>query len=246
MSKQLTAIRKDLHACADPKKAASSMRFFKTGKGEYAEGDVFLGLTVPETRAIVGTYWKDMSLPDTERLLHGKFHEKRLAALHILVLKFRYAQKAQDGSQAKKIFMLYTKNTAYINNWDLVDTSASTIVGDYIGAYMDSRQRLTFVDQYCASRDLWKNRIIILASYAEIRKGNERLNFYIARKLMHHKHDLIHKALGWMLREVGKRVGKTTLEIFLDEHAHEMPRTMLRYALEHFSVSRRAYYMTKG
>ena len=235
-------VGRELHSLGNLKKVADSERFFKTKKGEYAAGDRFLGVTVPETRSLVKKYQKELSLNDIERLLRGKFHEERLFALITLTERYR---SAKDTAEAKKIFILYTKNTAYINNWDLVDTSAATVVGGYIAEHMRHTERLPFIDAYCKSTDLWKNRIIILASYYEIKKGNEKMNYYIARKLMGHKHDLIHKALGWMLREVGKRVGKKTLETFLEEHAQAMPRTMLRYAIEHLSSRERAYYMAK-
>lgn len=233
------SIERELLAKKNSTKAKHAQRFFKTGKGEYAEGDIFLGLTVPETRAIVKKYQSELPLVDSKRLLQSKFHELRLAGLHILVAQYR---GTDDVKKKKAIFTLYTKSTAFINNWDLVDTSASQIVGDYIATYMSHTARLAFINKYCASKSLWKNRIIVIATLSEIKKGNEKMLFYVAQKLLHHPHDLMHKAIGWMLREVGKR-DKNKLKGFLDIHAEVMPRTMLRYSIEHFSPIERRYYM---
>lgn len=232
-------VERELRALGNSTQAASSMRFFKTKKGEYAAGDIFLGLTVPQTRAVVKKYQEALTLPDIEKLLQSKFHEFRLAALFLLVVQY---ERAKDGRTRKAIFICYTKNTKYINNWDLVDTSARQIVGAYISEEMEHAERLAFINGYCRSRDLWKNRIIVLATLYQIQKGNEKMLFYVARELLHHSHDLIHKAIGWMLREVGKRDRKV-LSGFLREYAGTMPRTMLRYALEHYPPKDREYFM---
>lgn len=232
-------VEREIHKLQSPVKAALSARFFKTGKGEYSEGDIFLGLTVPETRTIVKKYWRELPYPEVEQLLTSKFHEVRLAALHILVARYK---ASATHKERKTIFTLYTKHTKHINNWDLVDASAAQIVGPYISEEMEHEERLRFIEKYCQSTHLWENRIIVVASHYQIKKGNEKLLFFVARKLMHHPHDLMHKAIGWMLREVGKQE-RTVLTNFLTAHAHEMPRTMLRYALEHYGEKERAHFM---
>ena len=238
---QYHAIEKELLAGRNRVKAVSSQRYFKTGKGQYAEGDIFLGLTVPEVRTVVEKYRDKVTLADVAKLLSSKYHELRLAALHLLVVMY---EQSKDAKVHKAIFLLYTKNTPYINNWDLVDTSAAQIVGAYISNHMEHEERLAFIDRYCRSSDLWKNRIIVLATFYQIKKDNEKMLFYVARALMAHPHDLIHKAIGWMLREVGKRDQKT-LSSFLEEYSGVMPRTMLRYALEHYGAKEKSYYMKK-
>ncbi len=240
-SNQYQAIEKELLAGRNKAKAVSMQRYFKTGKGQYAEGDIFLGLTVPEVRAIVKKYRDRVTLADVAKLLLSKYHELRLAALHFLVFIYEHSD---DAKVHKAIFLLYTKNTENINNWDLVDTSAAQIVGAYISNHMPHEERVLFIDRYCKSTDLWKNRIIVLATFYQIKKGNEKMLYYVARFLMHHPHDLIHKAIGWMLREVGKRDQKT-LSVFLEEYSGVMPRTMLRYALEHYDAKEKSYFMKK-
>lgn len=228
-----------LHSLRNTKRAALCARYFKTGKGEYAEGDMFLGLTVPEVRTLVKKYYRSLSLTDVGHLLRNRYHEARLLALLVLVAKYEHTD---DQKEQKAIFTLYTKHARYINNWDLVDTSAPQIVGAYLSNNMEHEERLAFIEDYCRSRNLWKNRIIVLATFYQIRKGNEKMTYFVARSLLHHPHDLIHKALGWMLREVGKRDRKV-LSSFLDEYARIMPRTMLRYALEHYPKREREMYM---
>jgi 3-methyladenine DNA glycosylase AlkD len=230
---------KALLSLRNPERAILCARYFKTGKGEYAEGDVFLGLTVPEVRTLVKKYYRTISLPDVGRLLRHQYHEARLLALLVLVAKYEHTD---DRKEQKAIFTLYTKHTRHINNWDLVDTSAPQIVGAYLSNNMEHEERLAFIEGYCHSRDLWKNRIIVLSTFYQIRKGNEKMTYFVARTLLRHPHDLIHKALGWMLREVGKRDRKV-LSAFLDEYAQVMPRTMLRYALEHYPKREREMYM---
>lgn len=234
-------IAREFLAQQDKIKAKHAQRFFKTGKGEYAEGDIFLGLTVPEVRVMVKKYRKELSLADITHLIESKYHELRLFALLVLVAQYR---DAGDAKKKKEIFTLYAKHTTYINNWDLVDTSAPQIVGDYIANHMEHRARLAFINKYCASKSLWENRIIVLASFYQIRKGDAEMLLYVARKLMHHPHDLMHKAIGWMLREVGKQ-NREALKSFLDEHAGTMPRTMLRYSIEHFSQQERGIYLKR-
>jgi len=222
-------LRTDLIKLADPVRAKHSLRFFRTGPGEYGEGDKFLGLTVPECRSLVRKY-KDLSLSDTTELLHSQYHEERLIALLILV--HNYPKNPQ------KIYDLYLKSTKYINNWDLVDLSSSNIVGKYL---LDKPIDILF--KLAKSKSLWERRIAILATFAFIYQGNPKPTLQISETLLHDKEDLIHKAVGWMLREVGKRCGQKTLIYFLDKHYKTMPRTMLRYSIERFPEPLRVKYL---
>src|SRR3989344_7467368 len=225
---QLTNLRREIKSLADPVRAKHSLRFFRTGPGEYGEGDKFLGLTVPECRSLVRKY-KDLSLSDTTELLHSQYHEERLIALLILV--HNYPKNPQ------KIYDLYLKSTKYINNWDLVDLSSSNIVGKYL---LDKPIDILF--KLAKSKSLWERRIAILATFAFIYQGNPKPTLQISETLLHDKEDLIHKAVGWMLREVGKRCGQKTLIYFLDKHYKTMPRTMLRYSIERFPEPLRVQY----
>ncbi len=230
---QLKDFQKDIKRLANPAKAAFLARFFKTGKGEYAEGDKFLGITVPESRSLAQKY-KDLKFPEIKELLTSKLHEERLIALLILVHNFGKG----NAEKQKEIYDFYLKHTAYINNWDLVDLSADKIVG----AYLLDKQRNILL-KLAKSKNLWERRIAIVSTYQFIKHKKEYNDtFRIAKILLYDKHDLIHKAVGWMLREVGKRAAKEALIEFLREHYKTMPRTMLRYSIEHFSVvERRAY-----
>ena len=235
---------------ADAQKAKGLQRFFKTGPGEYAEGDLFLGVMVPQTRAVVKKYWREISIGETQELLHSKFHEERLCALLILVAKF---QKADEAAR-KEIFDLYLANTEFINNWDLVDLSADKIVGAYLD--LDSEDA-DILSELAKSGSLWERRIAMLATFHFIKKGEPRLALAIAEILVNDKQDLIHKAVGWMLREIGrpranfadkagKRCGQEVEEEFLQKHYKTMPRTMLRYAIEKFGDAKRKYYLGRG
>ncbi len=241
----LVNLRKELKAKANPEKAKILQRFFKTGKGEYGEGDIFLGISVPETRIIAQKY-KDLKFKEIEELLKSKIHEERLTALLILVHQFHGAYINGNKITKKEIFNFYLKNTKYINNWDLVDLSAPKIIGEYLfglGLINETKQTLY---RLAKSKNLWERRIAILATYAFIRKNKFGEILKISEMLLDDKHDLIHKAVGWMLREVGKR-SQTTLEKFLKTHYRKMPRTMLRYAIERFSEEkRRGYLKEKG
>jgi len=218
-------IRKEIQKEADKKKAVLLGRYFKTGKGEYAAGDIFLGLTVPQSRIIVKKY-RELPLAEAVQLLQSKFHEERLIALLIMVYQYKHG----DQVAQKKIFDAYLANTKYINNWDLVDLSAPHIVGKYLA---DKDRKILF--QLAHSNNLWEKRISILATFAFIVLQKESQDtFAIAEILLHDKHDLIHKAVGWMLREVGKRVSQEAEEEFLLPRYQTMPRTMLRYAIERF------------
>ena len=221
-----------LRSVADPKAAAVLARFFKTGPGQYGEGDRFIGVKVPATRKVAKEF-KSLPLTEVECLLHSEIHEERLLALVILVGQFENG----DDATRKLIYNVYLANTQYINNWDLVDLSAPQIVGGYLEG--KSRRPL---DRLAKSASLWERRISILAAHWFIRHGDFADTLRIAEKLLSDKEDLIHKAVGWMLREVGKRDG-AVLEEFLGQHCRVMPRTMLRYAIERFPEKKRRKYM---
>lgn len=218
---------------ANPEKAKHLQRFFKTGKGEYAEGDIFLGLVVPVQRKIAKQFLT-LSLSDVSKLLASSIHEHRLIALFILIEQF----KRGDERIKKAIFNLYMKNTQYINNWDLVDLSAPNIVGQYL---LD--KEYTKLYTYAKSSSIWKKRIAMLASFADIKIGRFERALSIAEILLHDSHDLIHKAVGWMLREMGKRGGEKEETDFLNKYGAVMPRTMLRYAIERFPEEKRQKYL---
>lgn len=228
-------VQKELTLVADPTKAQIAMRFFKTGKGEYGEGDQFLGVIVPEQRKIAKTY-KELPLKEIDLLLQSRIHEHRLTALLILVDQFKRANEMHK----KQIFDFYIKRTSHINNWDLVDSSAPHIVGIYL---LDKPRELLYT--FARSRSLWKKRIAIISTLAFIRNGDYNDTFALAELLLHDTHDLIHKAVGWMLREVGKK-DRNAEEQFLKKHYTTMPRTMLRYAIEHFDKKKRDFYLGRS
>lgn len=232
-SKIVLQVKKDMRAVASKERALVSMRFFKTGKGQYGEGDVFLGLTVPDTRNLLKKY-RDISHEDILQLLHSKIHEERMLALLILVDQFAKG----DEKSRKKIFDLYLGNTKYINNWDLVDLTADRT----IGAYLENRPKNILL-KLAKSKSLWERRISILATFHFIKKGQSEWTLKIAEILLDDKEDLMHKAVGWMLREVGKRCSEEEECAFLDKHVRKMPRTMLRYAIERFSQEKKSHYM---
>jgi Predicted DNA alkylation repair enzyme len=226
------AIQKWLRSLASPDIAEHSLRYFKTGKGEYGEGDMFLGIRMPVLRGQLKTFG-DTPLLEIENLLHSKFHEERLFALLLLVLQMARVAEAEQ----KRIFDLYLANTQWINNWDLVDCSAPQVVG----AYLENKSRKCLYS-LVASESLWERRIAVLACFHFIRNTDfdDFLNF--AETLLKDKEDLIHKAVGWMLREVGKRDPSVELT-FLDKHYRTMPRTMLRYAIEKFPEQLRKAFL---
>ena len=232
MPMTLSQLRKRLRRFASPEKAKKLQGFFKTGPGEYGEGDIFIGVTVPETRSLIKD-GRGLSLAAVRTLLHSRIHEERFLALQLLV--DRYQRETPAGQ--KEIFLLYCSHTAFINNWDLVDLSAPNIVGAYL--YTRSRKRLY---TFARSRDLWKRRIAVLATFYFIREKDFADNLAIAALLLNDHEDLIHKAAGWMLREVGKR-DLNAEEAFLQKYYRRMPRTMLRYAIERFPEKRRKAYL---
>ena len=228
----LKEIKNKLHQLGDRKRAEQSKRYFKTGPGEYGEGDIFLGIPVPELRKLSRTY-RDIPLETAEKLLESPIHEERMLALLILVLKYATA----DTNIQKRIYTLYLKNTQFINNWDLVDLSAHYIVGPFL---TDKSKKPLY--RLAASKSLWERRIAIMATFYYIRQNTFSETLKIADILISDKEDLIHKAVGWMLREIGKRDLQTEEE-FLKPRYKDMPRAMLRYAIEKFPAARRKRYL---
>ncbi len=228
-------IEKDLKSLADNERARHSMLFFKTGKGDYGEGDKFLGVTVPSQRKVAKKYYKNLSIVEVIQLLQSEIHEYRLTALFMLVYKF---QKASEADR-EKIFKLYLRNTKQVNNWDLVDSSAPHILGRYMFEHLEERKVLY---KFVKSKNLWERRIAVLATFWFINKGNFDDFLKIAELLLSDSHDLIHKAVGWGLREVGKR-NIHAEKSFLNKHYKKMPRTMLRYAIEKFDEQERQSYL---
>lgn len=231
---ELEKLKLRLKQFSNKDKAKILQRFFKTGLGQYGEGDIFIGVVVPDQRKVVKEFY-NISLLDTEKLLRDKIHEHRLVALLILVKKYEIAK---DETSREKIFKLYIKNKKYINSWDLVDLSAPNIVG----AYLLNKNRKILYD-FAKSNHLWTKRIAMLSCFTFIRNNESRDALKISEILLQDKHDLIHKAVGWMLREIGKRVGEDIEEEFLKKYYKKMPRTMLRYAIEKFSEKKRRYYL---
>ncbi|TGL21815.1 DNA alkylation repair protein [Leptospira yanagawae] len=227
---------KDLEKVKNPKKAAFFPRFFKTGPGEYGEGDKFLGITVPNQRKIAKQYANKLSLDDLEVLIQSPFHEVRLSCLLVLVLK--YKAKGISDLEKQKIVSFYFKNTRYINNWDLVDASADKILGDYF--FPKDKTKVLDLKN---SKSLWENRIAILSSFDWIRKGQFAETIYLCEFFLTHPHDLIHKATGWMLREIGNRDKKVLIQ-FLEQNVTKMPRTMLRYAIEKLQDQERKKWLS--
>jgi 3-methyladenine DNA glycosylase AlkD len=221
-----------LKAIADPQRAKHSQRYFKTGKGEYGAGDRFLGITVPAVRALARQY-RDLPLREIDNLLHSRWHEERLLALLLWVDRYRRG----DVKQRQRLYRKYLRSTRYINNWDLVDSSAGQIVGDFL---TDKDKGVLF--RLARSNNLWERRIAVIAAGQFIRSGRFTEILKIATLLLRDEHDLIHKALGWMLREVGKH-DRPRLERFLIRHQADMPRTMLRYAIEHLPAEQRRRYL---
>jgi len=232
---KMSSIKKEMLALASKERAKASSWFFKTGKGQYGEGDVFLGLTVPEQRAIAKKY-HDLPYSGIKKLLESKYHEHRLTGLLILVLRY---QKSKDVKEKKSIAEFYLRNRKGINNWDLVDLSAPRILGNY---FFDKDKATLY--RFAESQNLWERRIAVLATFWFISKGKFDHSLRIAKMLLNDRHDLIHKAVGWMLREIGKRDEKALLN-FLDKHCRKMPRTMLRYAIERLDGKKRTHYMAR-
>ena len=221
---------------ADPSQVDGLSRFFKTGPGQYGEGDKFLGIKVPETRSVVKECWKKVDFKDLEECISSEYHEVRLAALLALVEMFIHSKKNPNLQQ--QCIGFYLVHTAYINNWDLVDLSCYPLLGEWL---LDKDRALLY-DLARNGRTIWEQRIGIVSTMTLIRHGQLQDTFNIADILLHHPHDLIHKAVGWLLREAGKR-DKAALESWLGPRFREMPRTMLRYAIERFPEEERQRYL---
>ena len=229
------------------------MRFFKTAEGEYGYGDEFLGLKVPQTREVVRAVWKDLPLSEVPALLLNRWHEVRLCGLLILVAKFEklatkrleHDEKAIRGRD--EILQLYLQYAEQANNWDLVDLSVHKILGHWLllpTHLGDADYKLSLLDTLAQSDNLWKQRMSIVCSWKTSQQGDPSWCLRYAEIHLHHPHDLMHKAVGWMLREMGKRVSMDLLRDFLRQHAHDMPRTTLRYAIEKMTDDERQYWMT--
>jgi 3-methyladenine DNA glycosylase AlkD len=233
-SAAVRSLQKEIRAMGTAARAKVSLTFFRTGPGEYGEGDRFLGLTVPQVRALARKH-RDLPLSDIEELLHSKWHEERLLALAMLTA----AHERGSDREKRAIRKLYLANTEFVNNWDLVDCSAGQIVGYHLDA-----DGTKLVERLAKSKSLWERRIAMIATFFGIKRGAVAPALMIAERLLDDEHDLIHKAVGWMLREVGKKDG-ASLRGFLDKHAATMPRTALRYAIERFAADERKLYMGK-
>lgn len=232
------SIQKDLRLLANQEKAEFFPRFFKTGKGEYGEGDIFIGVTVPCIRKIAIRYAKDVSFDDIKVLITSAIHEERYAAFEVLV----YLYEQGNVKVKKQVFDFYIKYKKWANNWDLVDTSAPYITGDYFL----QKKSIAVLKKLARSKSLWDRRIAIVSTFAFIKNGSDKECHDIADILLLDNQDLIHKAVGWMLREAGKRVSKKSLERYLKTRYKKMPRTMLRYAIEHFpNIERQQYLLAK-
>lgn len=233
MLKQLLS---ELKHASDPERAKNLEWFFKTGKGEYGEGDQFLGITVPKLREISKKY-QSLNLNDLQKLLESKIHEHRLSAL--MILRFKYENKSVDEKSKKEVVHFYLLNTKKINNWDLVDLSCHYILGNWL---LTKDREILY--KLAKSDNLWEKRISIISTFAFIRNDQFTDTLRISEILINDKHDLIHKAVGWALREIGKKDKKVEIS-FLNKYYKTMPRTMLRYAIEKFSEKERKFYLKK-
>jgi 3-methyladenine DNA glycosylase AlkD len=234
-----TQVVKEIQALSNRGRAHDLQKFFQTAPGQYGEGDVFLGLKVPQVRTVAKEY-KAISLTEIDVLVRSKFHEVRLCGLVILTLQYK---AAKERKTKKKLFDLYLKamTDGYINNWDLVDVTAP-IIGEYL---IDLDDPYVLLYKLAKSKSLWQRRVSMVFTFAFIRSGDIEPTFEMAEKLLHDKHDLIHKAVGWALREAGKLNG-IALRNFLSAHSHEMPRTMLRYSIEKFSERERKKWLLES
>ncbi len=244
----METIQQELEQFIDEEKREVLPRFFKTGKGQYGEGDRFLGITVPHIRTVAMRHL-DLNPDEISRLLMSIWHELRMCALLIMVEQVKRSHKKlwlkehseEEGEILRRnYYQFYLRHTSKINNWDLVDLSAPTIVGEYL---VDHNREILY--QLADSSLLWDQRIAVVSTIALIRRNDFADIYALSEKLMHHPHDLMHKAIGWMLREAGKK-DKPRLMDFLDIHSCEMPRTMLRYAIEKFPENERQYYLHRS
>jgi 3-methyladenine DNA glycosylase AlkD len=232
-------VRKELQSRADPDKVEILQRFFKTGPGQYGEADIFIGVMVPQSRKVAKKF-SQLPLAEVRTLLYSRIHEERLVALLILAWRYRYS--ASSTSEKEEIVKFYLDNINQVNNWDLVDLSAPNILGAHLLA--DNRGRRVLLYKLAESDNVWERRIAIVATHYFIRNGDFSDTLKIVEILLQDSHDLIHKAAGWMLREVGKRDAAAE-EAFLEKYYNVMPRTMLRYAIERLPESKRRRYKKK-
>jgi 3-methyladenine DNA glycosylase AlkD len=240
MNKAADDVRKELKSKADPNKAAILQRFFKTGPGQYGEGDIFIGVMVPQSRQLAKKF-SQLPLGEVMRLLYSRIHEERLVALLILALRYGSALNNREEEEKEEIVKFYLDHIKQVNNWDLVDLSAPNILGAHLVDSRDNNRR-QLLYRLAGSENVWERRIAILATYHFIKKGDFSDTLKIAEMLLQDRHDLIHKAAGWMLREVGKR-DTAAEEAFLEKHYSLMPRMMLRYAIERLPENKRRRYM---
>ncbi len=240
LSDDLSEILNAFRQLADSKYAQVVQRFFKTGKGEYGEGDVFLGIRVPQVRAFAKA-GKPWAMPIIEGLLVQAEHEVRLLGFIILTDKIK---RTKDKASQKTIYDCYMAHRQFCNNWDLVDTSAPYILPIYLKE-TPKEERIQFLLELARDTHLWTQRIAMVSCWGFIRQGSSEETIILAKELLGHKHDLMHKAVGWMLREMGKHIDEALLIEFLDKHSSEMSRTTLRYAIEKLSPELRAYYLKK-
>lgn len=223
--------QQELRKRATKYRAEGAARFFKTGKGQYGEGDIFIGVTVPDIR-VVAKLFRDLSFAEIKKLMTSKIHEERLLALRILAGQYK--------KNPEPVYQFYMKHLRYVNNWDLVDTSAPEISGPYL--FENPKQR-SILTKLAKSKNLWERRVAIISTFYFIRQKQSTQAISIAKILLKDEHDLIHKAVGWMMREMGKRHSRELLNEFLAQHAKKMPRTALRYAIEHLPPSEKKRWM---
>ena len=246
-AREIIVYMESLH---NEKQRQELMRFFKTAPGEYGEGDEFLGLKVPQTRQVVKLTVPDLPLDEVPSLLMSRWHEVRLCGLLILVARFeklagkRLANDEQAISSRDEIVRMYLQHAERANNWDLVDLSAPKILGNWLLLPTRLGDKRVIIDDLAASDNLWRQRMSMVSTWKTTQQGDPSWCLRYAEVHLHHPHDLMHKAVGWMLREVGKRCSMELLRQFLEQHAHEMPRTALRYAIEKMTPAERQYWMT--
>jgi 3-methyladenine DNA glycosylase AlkD len=237
----LKDLKNELEILRNPEKVKILQGFFKTGKGEYGEGDVFFGITVPESRIVAKKYTK-LGFKEIQELLYSNNHEYRFVALLVLMQKYNQAKKLKSLVEQEKIFNFYLENAkkGRINNWDLVDVTCRDIIGDYL---IDKSKEILY--DLAKGGNLWEKRIAIVSTWSFIRLKDFKTTLAISEVLLEDSHDLIHKAVGWMLREIGKR-DENVLCKFLNKHYKNMPRTMLRYSIERLDKNKKDFYMTKN
>jgi len=232
-------VRAELAAVADPARAQAQARYLQMVPGGYGEGDRCIGVPVPLQRAVARRHWRRLTVVDAGRLLTSEVHEERLTAIFVLVQRFRKG----DPAERRAVYELVLASAAHIDNWDLVDSLAPHVVGPWLADPARGSSDRSVLDRLAASPSVWDRRIAVMATSAFLRDGDYRWTFRLAERLLHDPHDLVHKAVGWMLREVGNR-DRPAEEAFLAGHYADMPRVMLRYAIERFDEPTRRRYLT--